>query len=178
MKILLSYPDPFNSRPHKEVDDPGPLRRGGLTLSIHDITRRSNILNNIHTTIINLSIHDLTRRSTFNPFSFNIRIVFQFTTSQGGRPSSSICPMNPTTFNSRPHKEVDDFRRIERLHRLSPFNSRPHKEVDSSGEAGEKVGKPFNSRPHKEVDRNPGCRDCHAGCFQFTTSQGGRHRVF
>ena len=78
-----------------------------------------------------------------------------------------------STFNSRPHKEVDyQPHPPVCLHR--PFNSRPHKEVDSTEAAkspaislsihdltrrstcpaatSEAVDYPFNSRPHKEVD--------------------------
>ncbi len=54
----------FNSRPHKEVD-----------------TEQLCPDN-----ICNLSIHDLTRRSTRAPVHLPLRLPFQFTTSQGGRP--------------------------------------------------------------------------------------------
>ena len=60
---------PFDSRPHEEVDDPsGCLYLGG-----------------------NLSIHDLTRRSTRLQLpEWNMNTVFQFTTSQGGRPEGEL----------------------------------------------------------------------------------------
>ena len=58
---------PFNSRPHKEVDESAM---------------------NAANTASGLSIHDLTRRST-TPAGLAISAAFfQFTTSQGGRPSA------------------------------------------------------------------------------------------
>ena len=143
----------FNSRPHKEVDftfssewsgmvfqfttsQGGRPRRccPGTTrsdLSIHDLTRRSTEQGNRTACCIGLSIHDLTRRST-------IKLYKNF-------------PKN-LSFNSRPHKEVDQFP-------ASDFFVIPS----------------FNSRPHKEVDQMSRLRRCLSGNFQFTTSQGGRH---
>ena len=78
-----------------------------------------------------LSIHDLTRRSTAphtregaHPAPFNSRpheevdtitqqehkvaVIFQFTTSRGGRLWKPSCSnMESKSFNSRPHEEVD-----------------------------------------------------------------------
>ena len=99
----------FNSRPHKEVDN---KRLGHLSGE-------------------NLSIHDLTRRSTIEKANNNGDcIIFQFTTSQGGRRAA-----------------VSTERRKGR-----PFNSRPHKEVDLGSDLKFTATSPFNSRPHKEVD--------------------------
>ena len=55
-----------------------------------------------------ISTHDLTRRSThISPQSIRI-LLFQLTTSRGGRlPSSPLLERMPD-FNSRPHEEVDD----------------------------------------------------------------------
>ena len=174
MKILLSYPDPFNSRPHKEVDDPGPLRRGGLTLSIHDLTRRSTSRGD-H--ICGMSI-------------------FQFTTSQGGRPgvhdrlvACRVLSIHDLTRRSTLVGVVSEITR-------GSFNSRPHKEVDADATLLLPAVKAFNSRPHKEVDSflsssafSDSKLSIHdltrrativAGMFavkkgfQFTTSQGGR----
>ena len=102
----------------------------------------------------NLSIHDLTRRSTLEGMEkpiqrrkpFNSRphkevdgniaamacgtIVFQFTTSQGGRRIRNTPFLLPRlSFNSRPHKEVDSTR-ASTMRSTRTFNSRPHKEVD------------------------------------------------
>ena len=80
----------FNSRPLKEVDDKKDWTRFKLTL---------------------LSIHDLSRRSTIPLISVpHNHPIFQFTTSQGGRPFLSYqYPTNIQSFNSRPLKEVDIF---------------------------------------------------------------------
>ena len=101
---------PFNSRPHKEVDgEPEgdgeserifqfttsqggrPTQRASSrtsrSLSIHDLTRRSTLRIPYNPPFCNLSIHDLTRRST----------------------AWRAAPITWTrSFNSRPHKEVDD----------------------------------------------------------------------
>ena len=77
-----------------------------------------------------LSIHDLTRRST-----------------SGGL----LQEEKQTSFNSRPHKEVDISTEHGDILLLS-FNSRPHKEVDDMDVIIENHKETFNSRPHKEVD--------------------------
>ena len=126
-----------------------------------------------------------------------IETVFQFTTSQGGRPIvqrytdggaklsiHDLTRRSTATFHPRSSQE-------------SPFNSRPHKEVDlryvvfvlynmglsihdltrrSTFRTGQRVfcGLPFNSRPHKEVDCCLALVFDLMITFQFTTSQGGR----
>ena len=54
------------------------------------------------------------------------------------------------------------------------FNSRPHKEVDEFRQAYLVSITSFNSRPHKEVDRLYPVVLPRTAFFQFTTSQGGR----
>ena len=54
----------FNSRPHKEVDKVLYHLHEIISLSIHDLTRRSTIYVMLSSKRANLSIHDLTRRST------------------------------------------------------------------------------------------------------------------
>ena len=98
-----------------------------------------------------LSIHDLTRRSTllalhlYNLYlAFNSRphkevdwtwclaegaLIFQFTTSQGGRPVSSDQNGLESVFQfttSQGGRLIADFARLTTV----PFNSRPHTEVD------------------------------------------------
>ena len=144
----------FNSRPHKEVDFIDFCGEDGtIELSIHDLTRRSTTIRQQFWTWRSLSIHDLTRRSTRRevvkwkgrkPFNsrphkevddtrprsnrsvlvfqfttsqggrlllsctFVTSVIFQFTTSQGGRPEAfAIVKEGEESFNSRPHKEVD-----------------------------------------------------------------------
>ena len=56
--------NPFNSRPHKEVDTTYALEFPDGDLSIHDLTRRSTVQKMLEKAGGTLSIHDLTRRST------------------------------------------------------------------------------------------------------------------
>ena len=122
-------------------------------LSTHDLTRRSTLLGNKMLYINDLSTHDLTRRSTW-----------------------MIPPSHKylLSFNSRPHKEVDNISMYLRFipdvfqlttsqggrrsgfHSLGArrrtFNSRPHKEVDQVRGMDAVQYFSFNSRPHKEVD--------------------------
>ena len=121
-------------------------------LSIHDLTRRSTILNPYYqalgifqfTTSQGGRLHVPKSQDTIGAFQFttsqggrqvkqveaNPLQFFQFTTSQGGRPGCILYSMTRlSTFNSRPHKEVDNFL-IRCWSPSTPFNSRPHKEVD------------------------------------------------
>ena len=54
------------------------------------------------------------------------------------------------------------------------FNSRPHKEVDDYTVLDSRARAAFNSRPHKEVDTTRGTWLSLEQAFQLTTSQGGR----
>ena len=123
---------------------------------------------------VDLSIHDLTRRSTLLFGSKNLlHLLFQFTTSQGGRRGLRSIQCHRVPFNSRPHKEVDT-RTGTTWADIISFNSRPHKEVDPGSTIGgvfvdlsihdltrrstdtwltfSAPRQSFNSRPHKEVD--------------------------
>ena len=109
----------------------------------------------IMTIFIIISTHDLARRSTKNPNeqpqnqrNFNSRprkevdplqtivrpwyLVFQLTTSQGGRRNYKERNFKEDYFNSRPRKEVDGLARESNLREEGYFNSRPRKEVDSN----------------------------------------------
>ena len=125
---------PFNSRPHKEVD--------ALGKATYDAHKTFN--SRPHKEV------DYTNHMSIYGF-----IIFQFTTSQGGRPCRGC--RDPS---------------------VKPFNSRPHKEVDQYDWLGKTLLPSFNSRPHKEVDVNPDCDRAYQGAFQFTTSQGGRPYIF
>ena len=81
--------------------------------------------------------------------------------------------MRNSSFNSRPHKEVDIYV-IRSRTGVRSFNSRPHKEVDPVAHGMQNRGGSFNSRPHKEVDRQFVDVVSSTLSFQFTTSQGGR----
>ncbi len=126
-------PESFNSRPHKEVDWPAlpDAFQSNHTFNSrpHKEVDQSHKKGNSQD---GLSIHDLTRRSTGCSNYFVVIQIFQFTTSQGGRPSTSLPHLLHSIFQFTTSQGGRRFRRIERLHRLSPFNSRPHKEVDGS----------------------------------------------
>ena len=79
-------------------------------------------------------------------------------------------------FNSRPHEEVDPDR-LTAIRTSFSFNSRPHEEVDGSSPFAICEHLSFNSRPHEEVDGTPQDLFRNLYIFQFTTSRGGR-RVF
>ncbi len=76
----------FNSRPRKEVDIEWRKGTGNTDISTHDLARRSTAWEFILCKRIGISTHDLARRSTcpsLRPRSSSI--LFQLTTSQGGR---------------------------------------------------------------------------------------------
>ena len=124
----------FNSRPHKEVDNSKRIFCFILSLSIHDLTRRSTALKRSIKKFYSLSIHDLTRRST-HIYSISVgKPVFQFTTSQGGRllASARIAEEGGFQFTT----SQGGRRCPDSGHQARPsFNSRPHKEVDPSSKA-------------------------------------------
>ena len=99
--------------------------------------------------------------------------IFQFTTSQGGRPTAATIGAESRTFNSRPHKEVDRLGFVENLrgtlsiHDLTRRSTVIHsiaavlKRLSIHDLTRRSTGvqepnlsflNPFNSRPHKEVD--------------------------
>ena len=151
--------DPFNSRPHKEVDQPGERKasktitfqfttsQGGrpgspkripstLCLSIHDLTRRSTCWDgrggedNDLSIHDSLSIHDLTRRSTSGRKNKEWKVSFQFTTSQGGRLNGTIITERALFFQFTTSQGGRRYQNNLTDSRVS-FNSRPHKEVDA-----------------------------------------------
>ena len=77
----------FNSRPHKEVDRLIQVLLHQSDLSIHDLTRRSTIDRAL---CINVMLPFNSRPhkevDTRQSISSALNVLFQFTTSQGGRP--------------------------------------------------------------------------------------------
>ena len=69
---------------------------------------------------VHISTHDLTRRSTTLNFIVLVGLIFQLTTSRGGRhymPENEVATLH---FNSRPHEEVDrHITRLTCLHAIS-----------------------------------------------------------
>ena len=101
-------------------------------------------------------------------------LTFQFTTSQGGRLFPNPDPSVSGYFNSRPHKEVDFLTRIlgqEDYISIHDLTRRSTHYIYNNVNHWNY----FNSRPHKEVDHASFCIPDTGLLFQFTTSQGGRH---
>ena len=67
---LWVHTQPFNSRPHKEVDIDRRVIPDEASLSIHDLTRRStaNIYNNLHNLFYLFT--NMTKTQTFSSFYF------------------------------------------------------------------------------------------------------------
>ena len=100
----------------------------------------------------NLSIHDLTRRSTGQASGGNVVDL---------------------TFNSRPHKEVDEYR----LGRREADNGLSiHDLTRRSTKSGGSVSAPSRLSIHDLTRRSTTSSEPHLKTrdFQFTTSQGGR----
>ena len=190
----------FNSRPHKEVD----LLLSGNTfhssLSIHDLTRRSTLdtfstyrLSDFQFTTsqggrpgkprvryrnTGLSIHDLTRRSTieenFKSF-WNYLSIHDLTRRSTCviTDRSVVC----SSFNSRPHKEVDD------IASSYPFQIMTFQFTTSQGGRQEMIvnsSRELDLSIHDLTRRStllPASAWIVVSFFQFTTSQGGRPSV-
>ena len=101
---------------------------------------------------------------------------FQLTTSHGGRPRyPPVLSSVVTSFNSRPHMEVDIRIKITIVTRTT-FNSRPHMEVDVSHITDRSHRSDLST--HDLTWRSTLCSTacCFGQCnFQLTTSHGGRH---
>ena len=146
-----------------------------MILSTHDLTRRSTTSALSMLNAYALSTHDLTRRSTGSVTIFVSVSSFQLTTSQGGRPASCNRSMySRISFNSRPHKEVDEVSEVteQELIELST-----HDLTRRSTKSPFKVRKPVDLSTHDLTRRSTICRELKsvvASTFQLTTSQGGR----
>ena len=109
-----------------------PMWKAHDSVSTHDLTKRSthHLSNTDH--IDRVSTHDLSKRSTVGTIGRKTAVTFQLTTSRRGRHTPGRSFFSPTTsFNSRPHEEVDTLRTPSALSATVCFNSRPHEEVDS-----------------------------------------------
>ena len=122
-----------------------------------------------------LSIHDLTRRSTnllslhalFNP-------IFQFTTSQGGRPCHMQSSAHTIGLSIHDLTRRSTYIAGREKGWKRTFNSRPHKEVDGTAAQNLEL---LNLSIHDLTRRSTLLFHFAVTCrhFQFTTSQGGRH---
>ena len=89
----------FNSRPHKEVDLCDPLHLRRHNLSTHDLTRRStgpSLLQQGYQMLFQLTTSQGGRLSP--EYSAKISSTFQLTTSQGGRPLPIPDKIYPAVF--------------------------------------------------------------------------------
>ena len=85
-----------------------PMWKAHDSVSTHDLTKRSthHLSNTDH--IDRVSTHDLSKRSTVGTIGRKTAVAFQLTTSRRGRHTPGRSFFSPTTsFNSRPHEEVD-----------------------------------------------------------------------
>ena len=145
---------PFNSRPHAEVDSVGG-RVGARTCTFQLTTSRRGRLFLPVTVSVNL-FFQLTTSRRGRPVVRNgidTYATFQLTTSRRGR---RVCylllgkVMNfQLTTSRRGRLEADDRDTLE-----TTFNSRPHAEVDGRRQGCTPGYGSFNSRPHAEVDIN------------------------
>ena len=104
------------------------------------------------------------------------RIVFQFTTSQGGRPSDYPKTWDEIDFQFTTSQGGRPCRYDNALAVL-PFQFTTSQGGRRGASRGSGRTGPFNSRPHKEVDSILDDYYMPQMAFQFTTSQGGRlHR--
>ena len=123
-----------------------------MSISTHDLTKRSTLKECVEQGGVLISTHDLTKRSTrLLRESLLMIMLFQLTTSRRGRQKSAEYWSINTHFNSRPHEEVDckkgvtwkpsvisthdltkrsTYRLCLYTLRQRYFNSRPHEEVD------------------------------------------------
>ena len=84
-RVISSWFFYFNSRPHKEVDNARTNVCDYMSISTHDLTRRSTQTGDFKIKKGIISTHDLTRRSTSPLAGKSTWVRFQLTTSQGGR---------------------------------------------------------------------------------------------
>ena len=127
-----------------------------MVLSIHDLTRRSTVKEYVNKQWTGLSIHDLTRRSTsLKTEPCNLQIFFQFTTSQGGRPSFQIATGQPTIFQ---------FTTSQGGRHVTLFNSSIYTTLSIHDLTRRSTIQRHGETPLPDT-------------FQFTTSQGGRRKT-
>ena len=164
----------FNSRPHEEVDSTKQIKLIKISISTHDLTRRSTLKHFLKLSYfgvfqlttsrggrqkcgghqgkrLEISTHDLTRRST--PLFCIKLIIMQISTHDLTRRSTIISiHTNVYTFISTHDLTRRSTCRGGRKAGKRHFNSRPHEEVDQSFTLMVRLRLYFNSRPHEEVD--------------------------
>ena len=146
--------EPFNSRPHKEVDQSGDIRNMAQSTFQFTTSQGGRLVRSLRLRQDTaLSIHDLTRRSTRYHRLPHLVLIFQFTTSQGGRPKGVkptgiawifqfttsqggrlfvVCVLFVYVifqFTTSQGGRLGSYFFLSFF--IRSFNSRPHKEVDS-----------------------------------------------
>ena len=105
-RLLL---EPFNSRPHEEVDVNNLYyRMYDVILSTHDLTKRSTILSEISSSLC----------------------IFQLTTSRRGRRYTPVPTLRAHVLSTHDLTKRSTYAQSFALLDNVPFNSRPHEEVD------------------------------------------------
>ena len=132
-------------------DDPAQTAKN-FTLSTHDLTRRSTHVFYAKLPVIHLSTHDLTRRST----------------------SCAAVPfLCSSSFNSRPHKEVDQLHSEHMGCRKLSTHDLTRRSTFLCVEECEKCGLSTHDLTRRSTGHPYSKRTC-LWFFQLTTSQGGR----
>ena len=165
----------FNSRPHKEVDFSVNIKQSGQRL--FQFTTSQGGRPHPVLSCKNMSIFQFTTsqggRLDFLRGCCAVAHDFQFTTSQGGRRHRTQVLALLQSFNSRPHKEVDDNSEdVEEDEPLSIHDLTRRSTTLTSSPLDKYLASQFTTsqggRPRTQtffLFHNP---------FQFTTSQGGR----
>ena len=121
-----------------------------------------------------ISTHDLARRSTHSKATFRrSSVVFQLTTSQGGRPQSIMIRHLIRWISTHDLARRSTQEGSKRDLRRKYFNSRPRKEVDQNACKAYQHG---HISTHDLARRSTHKKGVHMleYTFQLTTSQGGR----
>ena len=126
-----------------------------ISVSTHDLTKRSTHASNSSAGICIVSTHDLTKRSTWKEGTISPLKKFQLTTSRRGRR------------HSRTGKKI-----TEKFQLTTSRRGRPDIALPLT------VYARFNSRPHEEVDDDSDGLSGHTLAFQLTTSRRGRPSRF
>ena len=148
------------------------MSRGDL--SIHDLTRRSTMLSDQQPKPKDFQFTTSQGGRQQKLCQACLKWIFQFTTSQGGRQCWSPVFLPPGKLSIHDLTRRSTRYRNRKYYKIRSFNSRPHKEVDEVLE-GEGRGTAYFQFTTSQGGRLESYN--HAigeKAFQFTTSQGGR----
>ncbi len=143
----------FNSRPHEEVD------RQLRSIKCHRLHFNSRPREEV-------DISYCPRRAGL--------LLFQLTTSQGGRLIRSVNTANCLYFNSRPHEEVDRIRLFQTVESIISTHDLTKRSTLDTYQNGNLIG---TISTHDLTKRSTICASGNRRCpcsFQLTTSRRGR----